>query len=146
MDYHKLFWKVCYAICFGLFFVWLSFAIDNYLGYSTSSKISLNYGDNGNKLLRFPVVTLCKEVKKSTFYMWKNNEKCLSNQIPNKPPFFYNFLENCLINNDNEDVSDNGKPSKKTKGPIIYFFETEFLHVVSALMEHFLEGMVLLRH
>ena len=106
MNYSKLIWKVCYAICFGLFFVWLSFAIDNYLSYSTSSKISLNYGDNGNKLLRFPMVTLCKEVIESTYFLWKHNKNC----GPNKPPFFYNFLENCLINNeshDNEDVTDN---------------------------------------
>ena len=38
---------------------WSIYSIQKYLEWPTASTVTLNYGDNGDNLVRFPVVTIC---------------------------------------------------------------------------------------
>ena len=49
--------------------------MDNYESMSTSSKISFRYGDNGDKLIKFPSITICKAPTTSDI-LWKGNSIC----------------------------------------------------------------------
>ena len=38
---------------------WSIYSIQKYLEWPTASTVTLNYGDNGDNFVRFPVVTVC---------------------------------------------------------------------------------------
>ena len=77
---HKLFMKFGYIMCIAAFIIWLINAIEKFKALPTSSKVSFKYGDEGDKLLRFPIVTLCKDLQKGYY----------------ETPYFLNYIESCL--------------------------------------------------
>ena len=38
---------------------WAIYSIEKYLEWPTDSTVTLNYGDNDDNLVRFPVITVC---------------------------------------------------------------------------------------
>ena len=80
--------KFCYGFFLILFLVWLYQAVNNYQSWATSSKVSYKYGDEGDKLVRFPSVSICQmgdfgaEDKSGIIYennvgsVWKNVNMC----------------------------------------------------------------------
>ena len=86
---HKLFINFGYIICFAAFIIWLINAIEKFRALPTSSKVSFNYGDEGDKLLRFPIVTLCKDLQTV-------QNECSSTVGYYESPYFLNYIESCL--------------------------------------------------
>ena len=68
-------WQFFYFLFSLTFVVWLISAMDSYQSMSTSSKISFRYGDNGDKLIKFPSITICKAPTTSDI-LWKGNSSC----------------------------------------------------------------------
>ena len=85
---HKLFINFGYIICFAAFIIWLINAIEKFRALPTSSKVSFKYGDEGDKLLRFPIVTLCKD--------FKSVQNMCSSTDYYESPYFINYIESCL--------------------------------------------------
>ena len=77
-----------YIICFAAFMIWLINAIEKFRALPTSSKVSFKYGDEGDKLLRFPIVTLCKD--------FKSVQNMCSSTDYHESPYFINYIESCL--------------------------------------------------
>ena len=113
MESSRVLWISFYIFFFTIFMAWLMYAIDNYQSLPTSSKFTLKYGDDGDKFVRYPSVTICKEPNVIFYELWQgfvNNlkEDCnISdvNYFP-EPPYFLSLLENCLENSSNITASD----------------------------------------
>ena len=68
---------------------------------------------SGDKLVRFPSVSICKQpyssVPKPTsnadINLWKNITACNNDSLLS-PPYFLSYLENCLETNENENVTN----------------------------------------
>ena len=86
--HHNLFMYFGYIICFATFMIWLINAIEKFRALPTSSKVSFKYGDEGDKLLRFPIVTLCKD--------FKSVQNMCSSTDYYESPYFINYIESCL--------------------------------------------------
>ena len=71
---HKICTKIFQIICFAFFTLWFMYAWEDYQAFPTSSKISFKFGDNGEKLLKFPLLSLCKLPIYS--YLWKHVSPC----------------------------------------------------------------------
>ena len=81
-------WRICYVLCCIAFGAWLMDAVNNYAKMWASSTVSLRNGDDGDRLVRFPVISLCKpadkdmeggmQVNKGSNIggMWKKVEPC----------------------------------------------------------------------
>ena len=83
--------RLFYAICLIAFLVWLIQAIKKYQSMSTSSKISFKYGDDGNKLVRFPSVTICQaNFDNDENIVWKNVRPC--KKVIDGPPCFLTYI------------------------------------------------------
>ena len=88
-----------------------------------------------------------KELHMEMKKLWVN----LLNVVSTKEPIFMVFTQ--ILKNHIKSTMIEVRHKNFTKGPIIYFIEcsypisheTEVLHLVGALMEHFLEGSVPLR-
>ena len=98
---HDTIWKVCSWICLLLFTIWLVFAIFDYLDLPTTSSFSIKQGDNGDKMVQMPTFTFCKpvtEVVKNSHKLrfWNNAPGCSNSSSKIKPPYFLNYLHDCL--------------------------------------------------
>ena len=110
---HRIIVQFFHAICLTAFIVWLIQAIDNYQSLATSSKVSFKYGDEGDKTVRFPSVSICQSgdfhINEYADYgygsnLWKNVQRCGGSIT--EPPYFLTYLEDCLESGDNETVLD----------------------------------------
>ena len=98
---HNIIWKVCSWICLLLFTIWLVFAISDYLDLPTTSSFSIKQGDDGDKMIQMPTFTFCKpviEVVKNSHKLkfWNNLSGCSKTSGKIKPPYFLNYLHDCL--------------------------------------------------
>ena len=93
---HTIIWQFCYLICLLIFLVWLNSAVRNYLTNSASSSVSLKIGDNGDKLVHFPVLTFCKEIDPMHGKIWRDVNPCKTEFKEMIPPFFFAYLIDCL--------------------------------------------------
>ena len=113
---YKCFWQICYAIFLVIFIIWLCNAVNTYQSLPTSSKVTYKYGDNGEKMVKFPSVTLCKEPNNIWYNLWRGSSLDVSKtpgEICNLPigyfpnePYFLTFMEDCLNTNDNKNVTE----------------------------------------
>ena len=71
---HRNCTKFFQIIGFVFFIIWFINIWEDYQMFPISSKISFKFGDNGEKLLKFPLLSLCKLPIYS--YLWKNVSPC----------------------------------------------------------------------
>ena len=71
---HRNCTKFFQIIGFVFFIIWFINVWKDYQTFPISSKISFKFGDNGEKLLKFPLLSLCKLPIYS--YLWKNVSPC----------------------------------------------------------------------
>ena len=73
----KFIWNICYFLCCLAFGFWLMDAVNNYAKMWASSTVSLKNGDDGDRLVKFPVISLCKIVeRRMKDGLWKNAKMC----------------------------------------------------------------------
>ena len=71
---HKVIWNFCFIICLFVFGGWFLSASSGYLEMSASSSVSMKFGDEGDKFVRFPTLTFCKV---SLIHdLWRNQHPC----------------------------------------------------------------------
>ena len=88
-------WKSSFSIFVLLFFVWLVYSINsNYLPKPTASSVSIKQRDNGDKSVQFPTIVYCKKFDGTI--LWKNGSKCKTNPGDLKPPYYLNYIHDCL--------------------------------------------------
>ena len=94
---HQVIWNSCYAFFVLLFVVWFFTAIGNYMTRSASSSVSLKFGDSGDKMVVFPVLTFCKFLDPKAG-LWRGITKtCKGEPLVNlQPPMFMNYIKDCL--------------------------------------------------
>ena len=59
---HNLIWRISYALSCLAFGAWFMYAANNYLKMSASSSVSLKNGDDGDRFVKFPLMSFCKSV------------------------------------------------------------------------------------
>ena len=100
METRKTIVYILNSICLLAFLVWLIHAISNYQSLATSSKISFKHGDDGDKMVRFPSVSICQSGEyDNAGNVWNDVETC--NGLSTDPPYFLSYLEHCLESNVN---------------------------------------------
>ena len=80
---------------------WSNHSISAYSDMPTASTLSLKYGEDGHKLVKFPLISICYykrpiQVIEDNKY-WKNKKFCKKPEIP----FFLSYLEGCLESGNN---------------------------------------------
>ena len=75
------FFKCALYILNGGGLIWWAFrSVQEYNTWKTASNVVLQYGDDGNGNVRFPVVTICPWVSKlgniSNNFLWKQQSPC----------------------------------------------------------------------
>ena len=75
---HNLIWRISYALSCLAFGAWFMYAANNYLKMSASSSVSLKNGDDGDRFVKFPLMSFCKspDVEKT---LWKKVLPCTGN-------------------------------------------------------------------
>ena len=71
---HKVIWNFCFIICLLVFGGWFLSASSGYLEMSASSSVSMKFGDEGDKFVRFPTLTFCKV--SLVHDLWRNRLPC----------------------------------------------------------------------
>ena len=71
---HKVIWNFCFIICLFVFGGWFLSASSGYLEMSASSSVSMKFGDEGDKFVRFPTLTFCKV--SLVHDLWRNRLPC----------------------------------------------------------------------
>ena len=79
-------WRICYLLCCIAFGTWLMDAVNDYAKMRASSTVSLKNGDDGDRHVKFPVISLCKPADKGGWGnkefmdggIWKNVKPCKS--------------------------------------------------------------------
>ena len=65
-------WNFFFLLFSLIFLVWLINSLDRYNSMSASSKISFRYGDDGDRLVKFPSISICKAP--TSAILWKGGE------------------------------------------------------------------------
>ena len=104
---HQVIWKSCYAFFVLLFVIWFFTAIGNYMTRSASSSVSLKFGDSGDKMVVFPVLTFCKYLDPKAG-LWRGiRYTCKGKELINlQPPYFMNYINDCLEHDDSLEPED----------------------------------------
>ena len=84
---HKVIWNFCFIICLLVFGGWFLSASSGYLEMSASSSVSMKFGDEGDKFVRFPTLTFCKV--SLVHDLWRNKLPCKR----------FSNLNSCLLQN-----------------------------------------------
>ena len=96
-------WTVLRYICFLAnviaLIIWGHSSIQHFLEKPTSSSVTLSYGDEGDMLTRFPVITICEKLSPLDYIInkiaWKNQSLCGSAD----PPLFASYMQDCIKKN-----------------------------------------------
>ena len=72
---HNLIWRFSYALSCLAFGAWFMYAANNYLKMSASSTVSLKNGDDGDRFVKFPVMSFCKSPDPK-LGLWKKVQPC----------------------------------------------------------------------
>ena len=84
-----------YLIGLMAFSLWLYQANQKYQSWETSTKISYKHGDIGDKMVRFPSVSICQMGEfDNEGTLWKNVSPC--KEFKDNPPYFLTYLKDCL--------------------------------------------------
>ena len=85
-----------YVILLMAFSLWLYQANQTYQSWETSTKISYKHGDVGDKMVRFPSVSICQigAFDRHEGVLWKNVSPC--KEFKDNPPYFLTYLKDCL--------------------------------------------------
>ena len=73
--------KTVFYICnIGVLIWWTIYSIQTYIESPTASKVEMKYGEDGDGNVRFPVVTICPEIRSidspNTTKLWMNQRSC----------------------------------------------------------------------
>ena len=104
---HKIIIKGCYAFFVLLFLIWFFMALGNYMTQSVSSSVSLKFGDSGDNMVVFPVLTFCKALELKTG-LWRGINKTCKGEAMTKlpPPLFISYIKECLEVDETLEVED----------------------------------------
>ena len=95
-----------YLIGLMAFSLWLYQANQKYQSWETSTKISYKHGDIGDKMVRFPSVSICQmgAFDSANSTLWKNVSPC--KEFKDDPPYFLKYLEDCLESDINMNLTE----------------------------------------
>ena len=104
---YKIIWNIFFAIFFTLFVIWLVSASQKYVMKTASSSVTMKLGDEGDKMVVFPVLTLCKSIDPKREF-WKGiTHACKGQNLTDLyPPYFIHYLKDCLEADPNLKVED----------------------------------------
>ena len=82
-------------------------ALGNYMTQSVSSSVSLKFGDSGDNMVVFPVLTFCKALELKTG-LWRGINKTCKGEAMTKlpPPLFISYIKECLEVDETLEVED----------------------------------------
>ena len=104
---YKIIWRIFFTVFFTLFVIWLVSASQKYMMKTASSSVTMKLGDEGDKMVVFPVLTLCKSLDAKREF-WKGiTHACKGQNLTElDPPYFIHYLKDCLEADPNLKVED----------------------------------------
>ena len=104
---HQIIWNSFYSFFVLLFILWFFTALESYLSKSASSSVSFNQGDSGDMMVVFPILTICKAVDPKVSFWRGIKQTCKGRNLMDiQPPYFLNYLKECLEHDDATQVED----------------------------------------
>ena len=104
---YKIIWNIFFAVFLTLFVIWLVSASQKYVMKTASSSVTMKLGDEGDKMVVFPVLTLCKSLDAKREFWNGITHTCKGQNLTElDPPYFIHFLKNCLEADPNLEVED----------------------------------------